>query len=293
MKEKNHYYCVGGHHFRISVASGADINLLLPSYRVFEEREHSGDLLFSLVLTDDIQDVTLQGEFARFDMDGFRWSIGEADREYAIEVIPDEDNRRRKMVAEKDFSCARAGLCGTTATDSYVLNNFVMMLYAFTSAPHDTLLFHASVVELRGKGYLFLGKSGTGKSTHSGLWLSHVEGSRLLNDDNPVVRLFPGGRAVVYGSPWSGKTPCYRNEEAPVGAIVRLKQAPGNKITLQPVVRAFASMLPSCSCIKQIPALRESVYGTILRLASLIRVYELKCLPDAEAAVLCAAETVH
>lgn len=46
------------------------------------------------------------------------------------------------------------------------------MLYAFNAARHHTLLMHASVVATEtGKGYLFLGKSGTGKSTHTGLWL--------------------------------------------------------------------------------------------------------------------------
>ena len=34
---------------------------------------------------------------------------------------------------------------------------------------------------------LFQGKSGTGKSTHSGLWLKHIPGCELLNDDNPIV----------------------------------------------------------------------------------------------------------
>ena len=97
----------------------------------------------------------------------------------------------------------------------------LMLLYAMRSATGDTLLFHSSTVVKEGKAYLFLGKSGTGKSTHSGLWLKHIAGTRLLNDDNPVVYVTPEGTPMVSGSPWSGKTPCYKNEEYPVGGIVQ------------------------------------------------------------------------
>ena len=89
------------------------------------------------------------------------------------------------------------------------VDNAMMITFALATACADTLLFHASVVSCHGKAYMFLGPSGTGKSTHSQLWIKHIEGSRLINDDNPVVRLQDDGRVMVYGSPWSGKTPCY------------------------------------------------------------------------------------
>ena len=94
---------------------------------------------------------------------------------------------------------------------SFALNNALMLLFAFASARNGVLEMHSSVVISGGKGYLFLGKSGTGKSTHSSLWLKHIPGTELLNDDNPILRLMPDGSARVYGSPWSGKTPCYRS----------------------------------------------------------------------------------
>lgn len=106
---------------------------------------------------------------------------------------------------------------------------------------------HASVTENKGFAYLFLGKSGTGKSTHSSLWLKYIANSELLNDDNPAVRCFPDGRIIVYGTPWSGKTPCYRNKSLPVGAFVRLQQHPQNEIQEEPKIKAFASILSSCS----------------------------------------------
>ena len=136
--------------------------------------------------------------------------------------------------------------------------------------------------------HLFQGKSGTGKSTHSGLWLKHIPGCELLNDDNPIVHFNrETGKATVYGSPWSGKTPCYKNDSVPVGAFVRLEQAPMNEIQRESPARAFASLLPSCSNLKEVRELNNGVIETVKYLAAHTPVYFLKCLPDREAAEIC------
>ena len=81
----------------------------------------------------------------------------------------------------------------------FALSNAMMLLYTFNTTPFDTLMVHASVIAYKGEGYVFLGKSGTGKSTHSRLWLENIEGTYLLNDDNPVIRVF-GDEVLVYGT---------------------------------------------------------------------------------------------
>ena len=127
------------------------------------------------------------------------------------------------LVAEPDYS--NATLVMTGRYKKLAIDNALMVMYALATANKGTVLFHAAVVSHKDKGYMFLGPSGTGKSTHVRLWLEHIEGTELVNDDNPVVC-----DGVVYGSPWSGKTPCYRNVSYPLGGIVVLSQAPYNKI---------------------------------------------------------------
>ena len=105
----------------------------------------------------------------------------------------------------------------------FAIDNTLMLLYAFATAGHSTLLFHSAVIVREGKGYMFLGKSGTGKSTHAEQWLKAFADAERLNDDNPVVRVHEDGRVVVYGSPWSGKTPCYKNDQAQVMALVHIR----------------------------------------------------------------------
>lgn len=163
------------------------------------------------------------------------------------------------------------------------INNALMVMYALATANSQTALFHSSVVSCDGKGYMFLGKSGTGKSTHSSLWLKHIAGTELVNDDNPVVRQLPDG-IYVFGSPWSGKTPCYRNVRYPVGGIVQLSQAPYNKICRLRPLEAYAALVPSISGKRWDAAVADGLHETENLLAGHVAVWHLDCLPDADAA---------
>ena len=168
----------------------------------------------------------------------------------------------------------------------FVVNNSLMMMFTFATSDKMTTLFHSSVVSLQGKAYMFLGKSGTGKSTHSQLWLKHIEGTELVNDDNPVVRIIDGV-ARVYGSPWSGKTPCYRNVNYPIGGIVKLKQAPVNEIRRMKTVEAYVALAMSISGMRWKKPMGDSIHETENQLTASVPVWHLSCLPDQNAAELC------
>jgi hypothetical protein len=147
-------------------------------------------------------------------------------------------------------------------------------------------MIHASVIAYEGKGYVFLGRSGTGKSTHSRLWLENIEGTYLLNDDNPVIRVV-GDEVLVYGTPWSGKTPCYKNEVMLLKAVVRLSKAPYNKIEQYMPLRAYASLMPACSCMRWDRKSTDALHSTVEKVITRVRGWHLECLPDEEAASVC------
>ena len=193
------------------------------------------------------------------------------------------------MVADKDYREAK--VC-VKENWSFGVNNAMMVMYALATANSQTALFHSSVVSYQGKAYMFLGTSGTGKSTHSSLWLKYIEGTELVNDDNPVVRIIDGV-ARVYGSPWSGKTPCYRNVVYPVGGIVKLDQAPYNEIKRLKGVRAYAAVVPSISGKRWDKRLAEGLHETENLLAQYVPVWHLDCLPDEAAARLCCNTCAH
>ena len=184
------------------------------------------------------------------------------------------------LICSKDYREGR--LIMTNGISEMMLNSALMIQFTLATAGKGTLLFHAAVVSQEGKGYLFLGTSGTGKSTHAQLWLEHIEGTELVNDDNPVVR-----DGVVYGSPWSGKTPCYRNVSVPIGGIVMLSQAPYNKIRRLKGIEAYVAVVESVGSKVWDNHIAESQHQTENTLASTIPMWHLECLPDEEAARLC------
>jgi len=301
MEHQQLTYRVGPHAFCIRSYTSACTAELLPSFRDFQidRMNEEEEPLFTLRLCEEgfpqetnnatpLQEVSFNWEDAQCEI------LQVAKDTYLIAITPHSGEETFHMESADDFRNSLVYLppC-EPATARFVLNNFLMMLYAFTAVHRCTLLMHASVVVKEGAGYLFLGKSGTGKSTHTQLWLKHLEGSHLLNDDNPVVHIeCLNDKATVYGSPWSGKTPCYRNESFPVGAFVRLEQAPANEIEKEKTVRAFASLLPSCSCLKQDKKMYTKMIQVVTCLASHVPVFHLKCLPNEEAAQL-AWQAIH
>ncbi len=164
-------------------------------------------------------------------------------------------------------------------------------VFNIATVQHLTAAVHSSVIVKDGRAVMFLGESGTGKSTHTRLWRESVEGATLLNDDSPFVGV-EDGRTVVYGSPWSGKTPCYKAECYPLLAIVRLSQAPHNRIRPLRGVQAIGALLPSLP-----PAfafdreLEEHTLATLSAVLRSVKAYHLECLPNGEAARL-SCETV-
>lgn len=174
----------------------------------------------------------------------------------------------------------------------FCVNNALMLMFAFRTSTLGTLEMHASVIRNSGKGFLFLAKSGTGKSTHSSLWLKHIPGSELLNDDNPVVRVWPDGSVVVYGSPWSGKTPCYKNIQCPVGAFVRIRRAPENKINRLSVLESYALLYSSSSGFKADREMGDGLHSSLEAAVLNAPCYVLDCRPDEEAAIVCSKEVL-
>ena len=175
--------------------------------------------------------------------------------------------------------------------DPRLLRFACWIAYGVATASIQTVAIHTSVIQYKGKAVFFLGESGTGKSTHTRLWRENMDGAMLLNDDSPILRIIDG-KPWVYGSPWSGKTPCYKNECYPLAACVRLSQAPKNRIRKLSVVQGYGALHPSCPpCFAYDDGLYDSISKILGSLLSAVPVYHLSCLPDADAARL-SCETI-
>ncbi|MBR1933974.1 MAG: hypothetical protein IJ841_09865 [Prevotella sp.] len=286
----SHYFCIGGHRIGISFADATqgDGMHLLPSFGAFRSEEGGEEgLLLRLTVDPDLRPARDRKLVRKFDTgngDTLVYQLPDGGYQYIIRDTHDRDCCL--LITNADFSQCRCALNGDWTMRSFGLNDALMLAYAFAGSFRQTLLVHASCVVCGQRAYPFIAASGTGKSTHTALWLKHIEGAQLLNDDNPVVRIGADGQPRVYGSPWSGKTPCYRNQSAPLGAVTRIERAPANSIERLGPVAAFASLLPACSSMKWDERIYDNLCQTITRIVETTPVFTLHCLPDEAAARL-------
>ena len=204
-------------------------------------------------------------------------------------VHQDQPRMWMKMSPENDHAQILI-LPFADGNDPHILSHALMIAFTMATTGNGSLIVHASTVIYGGKAYLFQGRSGTGKSTHATLWLENIAGTELLNDDNPVIRFAPDGTPMVYGSPWSGKTHCYRNVCAPIGAMVRIVRSQTNELQRLSGLKAYASLATTVSYLPFLgKEYRDMRHQTIERLACAVECCEMHCRPDVDAALTCMA----
>ena len=297
--QNSRFYKVAEHQFSVSVCNGLCDDFFaknMDNYEPFAVSEC--DCIFSLDIVAGEKAPSFVEEI-RQDEEGQLIICGLTDAGESVFEFWLFDKYVGTLVCTKDYSSSTLFVPNSEKDDKgdnssylkFAVNNALMVFYAIATSPYNTALFHAAVVNYQKRGYMFLGKSGTGKSTHARLWLKYNEGSELLNDDNPVVRFYATadgkGYAKVFGSPWSGKTPCYKNEECVLGGLVLLSQAPYNKIIRLRTVQAYAAIHPCISGKRWDRTLADGLHATENSLISNVPVWYLECLPDEAAAKLC------
>lgn len=294
MTSNCYHFCIADFHVRVLFKESKHNGMhLLSSMQPFVEEEVPTDsLLFQLTVDDEIPVIGKdhRERVGRFDSGNGMTVVDRLEDGGYQYIIKDIYDRECCLLqTNKDFSDCRCALNGNEDMRSFGITNALMIVYAFAGSFQQTLLIHASTILNNGHGYAFIAKSGTGKSTHTQLWIKHIPGSELMNDDNPIVRVV-GDQVFIYGSPWSGKTPCYRQIKAPLGAITRIDRAPKNSIEKLSPIEAFASLLPSCSNMKWDKDIFHGICNTVTRVIELTNCYTLHCLPDQEAAEICHKE---
>ena len=281
-----HFYTVAQHTFVVGMLDD-ERGIAMPSYEPFRVLEADGtDLLFTLTVDDTFYPMSKGEHIGDFDCGAADFGVYRLpDGAYQMLISLPGGDYCGLLQATADFHAATIATRGEDSLRTFAVNNALMLMYAFAAADKDTLLVHSSVIKNKGKGYLFLGKSGTGKSTHANLWLQHIPGTERINDDNPTIRIVEG-KAYVYGTPWSGKTPCYRNICYPIGGIARLRQAPHNRFKQLEGVEAFVALIPGCMVIKQDMALYDALCDNLTWVAEHVTIGMMECLPDREAAMV-------
>ena len=279
------HYNIAGHSLLIETTDFETTRRLIPSFDPFfvKKEDITQNILFRFIgnkkiiipETDSVDIVEFYGiSYNVFLEEGVMTvCMSKQEKEYYFQISADKSTVITDITLIKE-------------SESFFLLYFLRTAYGIISAYHKTLKIHASVIEKEGKALIFLGKSGTGKSTHSKLWQEFVPGCSLLNDDEPIIRIMNDGTIKVFGAPWSGSTPCYRNAYAEVSAFVHLYQSDENRLTKQNGVESFTSLLQSTAIMRSDIDNRTMIISMINDILEKVSVYRLDNRPDREAVSL-------
>ena len=294
-----HRYKVAGHLFDIRMDAGSFIwGRMDEPYTPFEvAADQEDETLFTVDVVEDIEEFTAPLIYTNRDTvePGFLiMNVYKDENGYCFDFsYPGSESVNGRMSISNDYKSADLSLSGSEIVQWYTFTTAVNFCFLLSTARLNTVLAHSSCVTYKGKAWMFLGKSGTGKSTHSRMWLSALDGVVLMNDDHPVIRIGDDGRAVAYGSPWSGKTRCYKNMEAPIGGIIRIARAPYNKARRLSPIESYASLMTSFSGMTWEKDLADGRDKTIQGIISKVPCWVMECLPDEDAARVCSAAVME
>lgn len=290
MMREVYNFRIADHGIRIIFKKGCNDIRLIPSFEPFiVESFDEKELLFELTVDDSLVPIakSKRNRIRDFDTGNGHTIVDELSDggyQYLIKNINGYDCCL--LISDKNFIHCRCALNGNYNMRNFGLNNALMLVFAFAGAYRQTLLVHASLVRQNGFGYAFIAKSGTGKSTQVSMWLRYLPGCDLMNDDNPIIRIIDD-KPMIYGGPWSGKTPCYRNVCAPLGAVTRIDRAEKNSVERLEPIEAFASMLTSVSSMKWDTDIYELSCDIVSKIVETTGIYILHCLPNKESAMIC------
>ncbi len=149
---------------------------------------------------------------------------------------------------------------------------------------HDGLMLHSSAVVVDGYAYLFSADSGTGKSTHTNLWLEKFgEDAFIINDDKPAIRNIDG-EWYVFGTPWCGKNNTNKNAKAKLGAIVFLERSDENWIEEEDVQAAIPKFFKQTVRRLNVEKNMDIVLSRMEKILSEVPIYKMGCNISEEAA---------
>lgn len=272
-------YIIAGHRIRIEGRKLVEAMMSMSGFNVFKTEE-SGEPVCKYILHEFEMPLFEKVQYISETEIGIG-KFGSCNGGYLLDFTP-PTGKPLKVWMSKDGSTARF----SGNFDAHILRFACWLAYGLATIPFQTVAIHTSAIQYKDKAVLFLGESGTGKSTHTRLWRENIQGTLLLNDDSPIVRIM-NGKSWVFGSPWSGKTHCYKNEKYELAACVRLSQAPYNRIQKLNIIQSYGALHPSCPpFFAYDDVLYDPISKFLGQLISSVPVYHMACLPDAAAARL-------
>lgn len=185
-----------------------------------------------------------------------------------------------KVVYDSEKCAKEAGVSkfGETAAESSSIYRQIAERLPF----YSRAVMHGAAVSFGGKAYMFIAKSGTGKTTHINLWRRYFDGVDIINGDKPIIAS-NGETVTVYGTPWAGKEQLQKNTSAPLAGLCVIKRGNENSIEKTEKNEVLKALLRQVYMPENVDNLNLTmkIIDDIIRL---VPVYTLTCNITKEAA---------
>ena len=202
---------------------------------------------------------------------------------FCREYLSDDQESPVDIIAtasEEEFAAERS--LSDEFSDGYIENICLYRSICMQMPTFGRMLVHCSVLEYDGNAYAFLGRSGTGKSTHTKLWLKYLSPTRVINGDKPILEYKDGG-FIAYGTPWMGKERWGTRAQAPLKGLCFLEQAKVNSIRKLSIAEASTRLFTQIL----IPSEEKNAIATLEltdKIVTKVPAYLLQCDISEEAA---------
>jgi hypothetical protein len=204
------------------------------------------------------------------------WSVWKADSTLYIKTIFPLSDTSKEAVLK--FSLDNMEWDLWIETDNAITDPFEfpldgLILYYLTAINND-IMIHASGVSYAGKGFLFSGVSGKGKSTLSGLWESY--GAKVIHDDRLILRKTRVGYMMF-------NTPVYDNDapaDYQLNRIFIIEHGSENRLIQVKESAAVSQVMANCIQHTWDPIIISRLLQSISEMCKIIPIFRLSFKPE-------------
>lgn len=216
-----------------------------------------------------------------FEMPSY-WALHATDKNYYLErFFPPTSRRMSVSIIKKDLSKVRHYTeKRKTWSARYLIQPLIRYLFVNILALHGGIMLHGSAVKIGGKVFVFSGRSGSGKTTISGLFKK--AGMKVLSDEC-VVMCKRGGHTYAYGTPWPGGGRMAEPDGAPLAALCFISHGMRNTLRKVDVKEAAKNILHQAVVQAWGPEPIGRIFDSVNALASDTPCFEMPFVKDESA----------
>ena len=233
-----------------------------------------------LVNVDEVMGELAMNE-AEYYNPGDIWKLYKEGKKISAVIYDHKSRPKCQIIPSKKWENNKVNLKFYGDEDRSIIDSGALELIFRTYLGYrNGVMMHSSLVDDNGKGILFTGNSGEGKSTTSGFWKG-LEGASIINEDRNALRINHNG-IIAYGTPWGGTAKNVLNKNVKLNAIILIKKSGINKIEEMPSSVAVPLLITRSFFPYWDNELAGMAVENISSIVSKVPVYMLHCRPEKE-----------